>query len=188
MTLPTSGPLSLADIQGEFGGTNPIGLNEYYAGGGIVPAGTTGTYGAVPSSGTISIQNFYGTSNVVITLANQNISYSSGGLTGAAVGYQLSSGGQVLQREQTTYTNIGQWCTPTSQASNYEVLITVTSGSTPTGSPVGSWTSLSVSLEWGLSVGAGGFDTSTFTAQIRKTGTTTVLATATITLTADAIP
>lgn len=62
MTLPSSGPLSLANIQGEFGGSNPIGLAEYYAGGPYVPAGTSGTYGSVPSSGTISIQNFYGTS------------------------------------------------------------------------------------------------------------------------------
>lgn len=61
MALPTSGPLSLTDIQGEFGGSNPISLSEYYAGGGLVPPGTTGTYGAVPSSGEISIQNFYGT-------------------------------------------------------------------------------------------------------------------------------
>ena len=61
MTLPSSGPLSLSDIQGEFGGSNPISLSEYYAGGGLVPPGTSGTYGAVPSSGTISIQNFYGT-------------------------------------------------------------------------------------------------------------------------------
>jgi hypothetical protein len=64
MAIPSSGPLSLTTIQTEFGGTNPIGLSEYYAGGGLVPAGTTGTYGAVPSSGTISIQNFYGTANV----------------------------------------------------------------------------------------------------------------------------
>ena len=62
MPLPSSGPLSLNDIQTEFGGTNPISLNEYYAGGANVPAGTSGTYGAVPSSGTISIRNFYGTS------------------------------------------------------------------------------------------------------------------------------
>ena len=65
MTLPASGPLSLNDIQGEFGGTNPIGMNEYYAGGGLVPAGTTGTFGAVPSSGALSVQNFYGTSNYI---------------------------------------------------------------------------------------------------------------------------
>ena len=61
MALPTSGALTLDNIQTEFGGTNPIGLNEYYAGGGLVPAGTSGTYGAVPSSGALSVQNFYGT-------------------------------------------------------------------------------------------------------------------------------
>ncbi|HKU64438.1 MAG TPA: hypothetical protein VJQ06_05220 [Rhizomicrobium sp.] len=64
MTLPSSGPLSLSAIQGEFGGSNPIGLSEYYAGGGLVPSGTTSPVaGAVPSSvGTpISIYNFYGT-------------------------------------------------------------------------------------------------------------------------------
>jgi len=65
MALPSSGPLSMNDIAGEFGGSTPHALNEYYAGGGLVPAGTSGTYGAVPSSGTISIQNFYGTSNFV---------------------------------------------------------------------------------------------------------------------------
>ena len=65
MPLPTSGPLTLNDIQTEFGGSNPIGLDEYYAGGAYVPAGTSGTYGAVPSSGAISIQNFYGTSKTV---------------------------------------------------------------------------------------------------------------------------
>ena len=65
MTLPASGPLAMTDIQTEFGGTNPIGMNEYYAGGGLVPAGTTGTFGAVPSSGALSVQNFYGTSNYI---------------------------------------------------------------------------------------------------------------------------
>ena len=67
MTLPSSGPLTLANIQTEFGGSNPISLSEYYAGGAYVPAGTSGTYGAVPSSGTISIRNFYGTSKILDT-------------------------------------------------------------------------------------------------------------------------
>ena len=65
MPIPASGPLSMTDIQTEFGGANPIGLNEYYAGGANVPAGTSGTFGAVPSSGAISIQNFYGTAKAV---------------------------------------------------------------------------------------------------------------------------
>jgi hypothetical protein len=62
MAIPSSGPLAMTAIQTEFGGSNPISLSEYYAGGGLVGAGTTGTYGAVPSSGTISIRSFYGTS------------------------------------------------------------------------------------------------------------------------------
>ena len=76
MAIPSSGPISLTTVQTEFGGSNPIGINEYYAGGGLVPAGTSGTYGAVPSSGTISLQNFYGTSNVVYainTLSNTQV-------------------------------------------------------------------------------------------------------------------
>ena len=52
MTLPASGQLSLSDIQGEFGGSNPILISEYY---GAAPG--------VPSSGQISIADFYGTSN-----------------------------------------------------------------------------------------------------------------------------
>jgi hypothetical protein len=66
MTLPTSGALSLNDIKGEFGGPTSPSLGDYYAGGSYVPAGTTGTNGAVPSSGTISISNFYGTSAVIL--------------------------------------------------------------------------------------------------------------------------
>lgn len=66
MALPTSGTLTLAQIQTEFGGSNPISLSEYYAGGANVPSGTSGTNGAVPSSGTISVWNFYGTAKVSI--------------------------------------------------------------------------------------------------------------------------
>lgn len=61
MVLQTTGPISLSDIQTEFGGTNPISLNEYYAGGGLTPSGTSGTNGAVPTSGAISLSQFYGT-------------------------------------------------------------------------------------------------------------------------------
>ena len=67
MAIPSSGALTLSTIQTEFGGTNPIGLDEYYAVvGGLVPPGTTGTNGAVPSSGAISISAFYGTSSAAV--------------------------------------------------------------------------------------------------------------------------
>jgi hypothetical protein len=50
MALQTSGAISLANIQSEFGGSNPISLSEYYGMGGVT------------GSGQISIGNFYGTS------------------------------------------------------------------------------------------------------------------------------
>jgi len=64
MSVPT-GPASLLDIQNEFGGSAPIGLNEYYAGGGYVgnpPPTSVQQIGAIPTSGTITIGNFLGVS------------------------------------------------------------------------------------------------------------------------------
>lgn len=58
MPLQSSGAISLSDIQTEFGGSNPIGLNEYYA-------AATG----IPGSGTISLADFYGASACDTTTA-----------------------------------------------------------------------------------------------------------------------
>lgn len=58
MTLPSSGTITLLDLQNEFGGSNPIGLSEYYRGGAYVP--NTSTNSGVPTSGTISLSDFYG--------------------------------------------------------------------------------------------------------------------------------
>jgi len=52
MALPSSGPISLLDIQNEFGGSAPISLSEYYG------------KGNAPNSGAIDLANdFYGTAN-----------------------------------------------------------------------------------------------------------------------------
>ena len=51
MTLQSSGAISLYDVQVEFGGSNPIGIDEYY-----------GRAAGIPASGTISLSNFYGKS------------------------------------------------------------------------------------------------------------------------------
>lgn len=51
MALPSSGAMSHSMIQGEFGGSNPIHLSEYY-----------GVAAGVPTSGTIRNSDFYGTS------------------------------------------------------------------------------------------------------------------------------
>jgi hypothetical protein len=94
MTLPVSGnPLSLSQIQTEFGGTNPASLSEYYAGGVNVPAGTVGYPGGVstpiPSSSTISIANFYGSTQTSYTF------YITVGTSGAYKGYASGSYGSI---------------------------------------------------------------------------------------------
>ena len=54
--MPTAyNPISLGQVQTEFTGTNPIGINEYYRGGGYTTQNNTN----VPTSGTISLANFY---------------------------------------------------------------------------------------------------------------------------------
>ena len=64
--MPIPGPgtaISLQTIATEFGGTVPHSLSEYYRGGGLVP--NSPTTATIPTSGTISLSNFYGTSNRV---------------------------------------------------------------------------------------------------------------------------
>lgn len=63
MALPSSGVLTLNDIQTEFGGTNPIDLSDYYRGGGLVP--NSGPNAAIPTSGVISVTDFYGAANLI---------------------------------------------------------------------------------------------------------------------------
>lgn len=60
MPIPATGPVSLAQIQTEYGGANPISLDEYYRGGANVPANSTTT--TIPASGAISFDQFHSTS------------------------------------------------------------------------------------------------------------------------------
>ena len=80
MAIPSAGSaLSLSDIQTEFGGSNPIALSEYYAGGDNVPSGTTGDAGSIPSSGAIAVSQFYGSSNriaIALTISSTTQSYN----------------------------------------------------------------------------------------------------------------
>lgn len=186
MAIPSSGAISLTTVQTEFGGSNPISLSEYYAGGTYVPSGTTGTYGAVPSSGTISLRNFYGTSAVVISITNQTVSDVTGGARDALVGYRLTSTGLAQTQSGTgSFGTVETWCTPTGEAVNYEALVTVTSGTLTSGTS-GSWIALSTTRTWTRDASIGLNELCVFTVEIRRTGTGTVLDTATITLEADA--
>jgi hypothetical protein len=189
MALPSSGALSLSDIQGEFGGSNPISLSEYYAGGAYVPAGTTGTYGAVPSSGAISIQNFYGTSSVIVNFSDWSVFAAAGGYSAAYYAiFGAGSGiGKVYEAVNTgPYTFAEQWCTPTSQGGNYEVYASVSAGSV-TGT-LNTWIATTGNPFWYVAVsGSGNSAYGQLTLQVRRTGTGTVLDTWTVDLNADAL-
>jgi len=93
MALPSSGALALSDIQTEFGGSNPIGLSEYY-----------GVATGVPASGTIDISDFYGTSassasGTTITCREDQVTNDS--KTARRVGFQASNGGDFVHPEST---------------------------------------------------------------------------------------
>ena len=71
--------LSINQIAQEFGGDTPHAISEYYAGGSIVPAGTQGEGGGIPSSGSaISIGDFFGSRQRVtinLTISSNTQSY-----------------------------------------------------------------------------------------------------------------
>lgn len=58
MPLPSSGPITLAMIRAFYGGAAPDSIFEYYKGGAYVP--NTAGNATVPTSGAISLFNFYG--------------------------------------------------------------------------------------------------------------------------------
>jgi len=162
MALQSSGPISLDDIQDEFGGTNPISIDEYY-----------GADTGVPSSGTISFDDFYGTSASIPANITQPISASGfafpPGTASASV--QFTAGGNVTVNSGTNRS----WH-PNSTGSSgaigndYEIRVTLSSGLTPSGPTLGSWHALSTTRTWSLSRSSFGISTCSCSISIRPTG------------------
>jgi len=82
MTLPSSNnPISLGQIQTEFGGSNPIALaGEYYRNGSYTTSNNTN----VPTSGTISLSDFYGAYKYVACVVQTGTSKYGSGFMGYA--------------------------------------------------------------------------------------------------------
>ena len=100
MTLPGSGTLSLSSIQGEFGGSNPISMSEYYRSGPYVPNYPANS--PIPTSGTISINQFYGATNSAP--ANQEFGFSAGTYVTGGKASQTYTGAKVWTSTVSTYT------------------------------------------------------------------------------------
>lgn len=117
MAIKPSGPIGLGtDLPAEFGGTAPFSLSQYYRGGGRVPNAPQNA--AVPTSGTISLGEFYNTINVLTltisgTVSNYNLYnefVAKYGTPTAAVPVRLDiTAGSVVGGVGTYALNIGQF-------------------------------------------------------------------------------
>jgi hypothetical protein len=99
--------------------------------------------------------------------------------------YQLTSAGVINSITNSSGTaSLGNWVVPGTSASNYEALVTVTSGTLTTGT-AGTWQALSTTRSWSRNRTTTGITIAVITVDIRLVGTTTVLTTASITLSAE---
>jgi len=78
MAISASGALTLTTVQTEWGGSNPIGMSEYYAGGDNVFSGATdGDGNAIPSTGAIDMSDFYDTTAATpLTIGSNTNNYN----------------------------------------------------------------------------------------------------------------
>ena len=78
MTLPASGTISINSLVGEYGGSAPHSMSEYYRGGGLVANHSNNAN--VPTSGTISLSNFHGQDNTAPSVTDNQVTIN---LTGS---------------------------------------------------------------------------------------------------------
>ena len=95
MALQTSGAISFSQMQTEFGGSNPIGFDEYYKSGANVPS----TIGSAPGSWgsyTTSTNYFYNMINITNIGVNYWIVYANGSTTAVGTNLTLDSNNRVF--------------------------------------------------------------------------------------------
>ena len=160
MPLQTSGTITLAQIQTEFGGSNPIALNEYYRGGGLVP--NTAANANIPTSGIIRLSNFYGGSNVVfsvvITGTENTLTQTTSSSDLSIRGFTLRTDGYTYDyansSESVTFANWGSPVGSTGAGNNYWARVTATTtdptpGLTLQGSTRNTWLQLNTARSFG---------------------------------------
>ena len=187
MALQSSGAISIGDIAGEFGGSTPHSLSEYY-----------GVASGVPSSGAISISNFYGKSNIVFTLSaispsiyDYSLSTATAGLRVGADGYIYALGSESPVNSSSSYVQMNtgtDWIIPRSVISGYFVYATKISGDNLTSGTLNSYLSLASDQTWQLTNSTDG-TTKTTVIEIKiwdnDTGSGSALATRQYTLSAE---
>lgn len=127
-----------------------------------------------------------GASAVTISLSAQYI-YAFNSFGTATAAYQLKSDGTAnYSQNGGGYIFLENWCVPGAQATNYECYVTVVAGSLSGGSAAtGTWLALSSSRVWQVSQPTLGINDAIINIGIRRVGTSTILASADITLQAE---
>jgi hypothetical protein len=181
MTLNSSGPISLGgstagqsiNLELSKSATAQVSLNDT----------DVRTLAGVASGAIIMPTNFYGKSAVTIVLDDHTISDATTQPIIPQALYRISSNGKVYQGTVPGgITELETWCTPTSQAGNYEALVTVLTGVLTSGT-VGSWVALSTTRDWYLEETlVENTAYCQFTVEIRRVGTTSPTYSATIDL------
>lgn len=122
-----------------------------------------------------------------VTISNRTASAFTVSPTNAAAVYSLQNDGDIEATNGTnTVTDVGDWINPRGAAGNtYEARATVTSGSLSSGT-TGSWLALGTTRTWTLVGTSGaGFQTCTFTLEIRRASDSVVVDSATIIMEAE---
>ncbi len=188
MTLQVSGPISLRDIQGEFGGSaTNILLQDYFRGGGLVPdipANST-----IPTSGPIRFQDFFGTTNLVIAIevGNCNDFAFAGTTVRVRVQFELDGGNNCIPNNSPA--SFDNWAQPPSPTigNDWQLRYTVLSGASLNvniGSSPGAWTTMSSTITFGQEIIApvATIRSCTVQMQIRDVATQTIQDTKVITV------
>lgn len=187
MTLNASGPISLGgstsgqSINLELGqsATAQVSMNDT----------NVRSLAGVSSGAIVMPTNFYGKSAApTITLTGRNVTSFSGGVLSANAGWRASNDSYVytgVGSGAPTYTQREQWDSIPATVGNYEIYVSYT-GDAPSGT-FNTWLNLGTTRTWLLTASPGNVLAATLSVQIRDTATSTVRATATINLTADAV-
>jgi len=119
-----------------------------------------------------------------VTLLDRSINASVVNPATVSCLYQLNMNGKVQSNINTVLSDLSNWISDASNIGLFEAMVTQVSGAALTGSPLGAWTSLAATLAWGLSRTTVGVSSALFHIQIRRIGTTDILAKADITVSA----
>lgn len=195
MTLPASGTITMAQIRAEFGGAGSTALNGYYRGGTLVP--NVPANSGIPTSGAISLSNFYNASGATISFSAPTYSFSFTRPSGVqvGVGFEITGTGGVFKLTGTnsigtSSTNIGSWFTGAGVANGaYSVMFTLSSGTTGgsmfgSDAAIGSWISINPTQVyfWSHAIFSGSA-TTTGLVQIRRNSDMTIVSSTNISMT-----